>query len=136
MLPRPEDTETVCGKLDDAASSPSISFSRLLMRASSAAVEEAVEEALAKSLGAVPNNVGQHARYVLKRRIGKRYVHFAHHIGFTNSAHHEVSALNAELVASLFSAGRWGYEPPAILVRSHSRTRQRRPAYSIRCFKC
>ena len=77
------------------------------------------EEALAKSLGAVPNNVGQHARYVLKRRIGKRYVHFAHHIGFTNSAHHEVSALNAELVASLFSAGRWGYEPPAILVRSH-----------------
>ena len=50
---------------------------------------------------------------------GGRLVHFLHHIGTTSSTAHEASAVNGELSAMYVEAGRFGDEPPAIIVRSH-----------------
>jgi hypothetical protein len=77
------------------------------------------EEALAQQLGAVPNEIGQHARYELWKRVGYGLVHFLHHIGTTSSSAHESSAVNAELAAEFTEAARWGEEPPSVVVRSH-----------------
>lgn len=77
------------------------------------------EEDLAESLGAVPNEEGQYARYDLWKRVGKSLVHLLHHIGTTSSAAHESSALNAEFTAELVEAARWHREPPDYIVRSH-----------------
>lgn len=77
------------------------------------------EEQLAKALGAIPNEQGNFARWELWKRIGKHLAHFSHHIGTTSSAAHETSAVNAELASAFNEAGRWGHEPPAIIVRSH-----------------
>jgi hypothetical protein len=77
------------------------------------------EEQLAKALGAVASADGHHARWELWKRIGDRLAHFSHHIGTTSSAAHETSAVNAELASCFNEAGRWGHEPPAIIVRSH-----------------
>ncbi len=79
------------------------------------------EERLAKMLGAVPNDEGQHARYDLWKRLGVSGVlcHFLHHIGTTSSAQHEVSALNAEVAALWTDCARFGREPPMIVARSH-----------------
>lgn len=79
----------------------------------------AEEERLAARLGAVPNEQGQHARYELWMRLGENLVHFLHHIGTTSSSAHETSAINAELAAMYTDAGRWGEEPPRVIVRSH-----------------
>lgn len=77
------------------------------------------EEQLAKRLGAIPNQEGQHARYDLWKRVGKALVHCLHHIGTTGSSAHEASAVNAELTAAYVEAARWGHEPPDYIVRSH-----------------
>lgn len=77
------------------------------------------EERLAKRLGAIPNEEGQHARYDLWLRVGGKLCHFLHHIGTTSSAQHETSALNAEWAAMNADAGRFGREPPRVVVRSH-----------------
>ena len=77
------------------------------------------EERLAKRLGAVPNDYGQHARWELWKRVGGGLVHLLHHIGTTSSSAHESSAVNAELSTSYVEAGRWDHEPPDCLVRSH-----------------
>jgi hypothetical protein len=77
------------------------------------------EERLVKQLQAVPNKQGQHARWELWMRIGGSLAHFLHHIGNTSSAAHETSAINAELSAIYTDAGRWGREPPMVVVRSH-----------------
>lgn len=80
------------------------------------------EEMLAQRLGAKPNELGQHARYDLWKRVGGTggpLVHLLHHIGTTASAAHESSAVNAELTASYVEAARWGREPPDYIVRSH-----------------
>lgn len=77
------------------------------------------EERLAERLGAVPNEYGQYARWELWKRVGDGLIHALHHIGTTSSSAHETSALNAELSASYNEAGRWGHEPPDIVVRSH-----------------
>jgi hypothetical protein len=78
------------------------------------------EERLAKQLGAVPNEEGQHARYELWKTIGTGHLaHFNHHIGTTSSSQHETSAVNAELVHAFVEAGRWRHEPPSVVVRSH-----------------
>lgn len=77
------------------------------------------EERLAERLGAVPNEDGQYARWELWKRVGTGLVHLLHHIGTTSSSAHETSALNAEMSAGYTEAGRWGYEPPDIWVRSH-----------------
>lgn len=84
------------------------------------------EEQLAQRLGAVPNELGQYARYDLWKRVGvdtKRVkaplVHLMHHIGTTSSAAHEASAVNAEITAEYVEAARWKREPPDYVVRSH-----------------
>jgi hypothetical protein len=78
------------------------------------------EEQLAKALGAIPNADGQHARWELWKQIGGHgLIHFTHHIGTTSSSAHETSAVNAELASAFNEAGRWGNEPPQIIVRSH-----------------
>ena len=80
------------------------------------------EEALAKRLGAIPNEEGQYARWELWKRLEGQHgglVHFLHHIGTTSSGQHETSALNAEIAAIYTDCGRYGKEPPRIVVRSH-----------------
>lgn len=95
------------------------------------------EEQLAKRLGAVPNDEGQHARYDLWLRVGTDtkkvrapLVHLLHHVGTTGSAAHEASAVNAELTAEYVEAARWGHEPPNYVVRSH---RHRSIAVDLDC---
>jgi hypothetical protein len=77
------------------------------------------EEALAKRLGAVANEDGQFARWELWLRIGGHLCHFLHHIGTTGSAAYEATAVHKELTESFVEAGRWGDEPPQVIVRSH-----------------
>lgn len=78
------------------------------------------EERIAAELEAIPNKEGQHARWELWKRVGDGgMAHFSHHIGTTGSSQHETSALNAELAALFVEAGRWGHEPPEVVVRSH-----------------
>lgn len=80
------------------------------------------EERVAASLGASPNEDGQHARYDLWLRMGGPkgpLVHFLHHIGTTGSSAYEATAVHKELVESYVEAGRWGDEPPQAIVRSH-----------------
>lgn len=80
------------------------------------------EDEVAEALGAVPNAVGQYARYDLWKRVGTPdgpLVHLLHHIGTTSSAAHEASAVNAELTAEYVEAARWGRKPPDFIVRSH-----------------
>lgn len=77
------------------------------------------EERLAKALGAVKSEHGNHARWELWKHVGNYLCHFTHHIGFTSSATHETSAVNAELALMFTEAGRWGHKPPAIICRSH-----------------
>jgi hypothetical protein len=82
----------------------------------------AEEERLAKELNAVPNEDGQHARWELWKRIGQgkgHLCHFLHHIGTTGSTAYESTALHKEMVESFVEAGRWGDEPPQVIVRSH-----------------
>jgi hypothetical protein len=77
------------------------------------------EERLAKSLGAIPDEQGRHARYELWARVGKGLVHIMHHIGTTGSSHYESTAIMKELTESYAEAGRWRREPPDVVVRSH-----------------
>lgn len=77
------------------------------------------EERLGKRLGAVPNEVGQSARYDLRARLGEGLIDFGHHIGVTSSSQHESSAVNAELIRAYVEASRWGTEAPDMVVRSH-----------------
>jgi hypothetical protein len=77
------------------------------------------EERLAKRLGAVPTNEGQYSRNEIWLKMGDHIIHAAHHIGTTASSAHETSAVNAELTAMFTESGRWGHEPPSVIVRSH-----------------
>lgn len=80
------------------------------------------EERLAQALGAVPNEAGQHARWELWKRIGPgsgHLCHLLHHIGVTGSAAYESTAVHKELTEAFVEAGRWGDEPPQVIVRSH-----------------
>jgi len=77
------------------------------------------EEALAKSLGAIPNEYGQYARYDLWKKVGKSLVHILHHIGTTGSQAYESTAVHKELMDSYTEAARWHQRPPDIIVRSH-----------------
>ena len=51
------------------------------------------EENLAKRLGAIPNEEGQHARWDLWKMCGPKLVHFLHHVGTTSSAAYEACLL-------------------------------------------
>lgn len=77
------------------------------------------EEAVARALGAVPSEDGQYARWELWHRIGGDLVHLLHHIGTTGSSAYEATAVHKELTESFVESGRWGDEPPRVVVRSH-----------------
>lgn len=77
------------------------------------------EETLAKTLGAIPNDIGQHARHELWMKCGDGLLHFLHHIGTTGSSAYESTAVYKELVEAYVESGRWGDEPPQCIVRSH-----------------
>jgi len=77
------------------------------------------EEELARSLGAIPDEVGRFARYELWVRVGHGMVHLTHHIGTTGSMHYESTAPMRELAEAYVEAGRWGDETPDVVVRSH-----------------
>jgi hypothetical protein len=77
------------------------------------------EEQVAKELGAIPNDVGQHARWELWKMVGNGLVHASHHIGTTGSNHYESTAVHKELVEAFTEAGRWDQRPPDVIVRSH-----------------
>lgn len=77
------------------------------------------EEMLARRLDAIPNAEGQHARWELWHRVSGHLVHFMHHIGTTGSAAYEATAVHKELTESFVESGRWGDQPPQIVVRSH-----------------
>jgi hypothetical protein len=78
------------------------------------------EEALARSLGAVPDEEGHYARFELWFRMANGgLVHCMHHIGTTGSAAYEATAVHKELAEAYVEAGRWGDEPPQVVVRSH-----------------
>jgi len=78
------------------------------------------EELLAKRLGAVPDETGNHSRYDLNIRIGEDcMVNALHHIGTTGSQHYETTAVTKELTEAFTEAARWGDEPPDVVVRSH-----------------
>jgi hypothetical protein len=77
------------------------------------------EETLARTLGAVPNEDGQFARWDLWLRVGGHLTHFLHHIGTTGSSAYEATAVHKEMTEEFVEAGRWGVEPPQVVVRSH-----------------
>jgi hypothetical protein len=80
------------------------------------------EEILAESLGAIPDEHGNHARNDLWLRIGGEngcLIHFAHHIGTTGTTHYESSAVNKELIEEFNEACRWNYQAPDVVIRSH-----------------
>ena len=80
------------------------------------------EETLAKLLGAHPNDQGNYSRYELWLRFGEKndvLAHFLHHIGSTGSQAYESTAVHKELSEAYTEAGRWGRQPPNVIVRSH-----------------
>lgn len=78
------------------------------------------EEEIAKHLCAVPDENKKHSRWEMWYRMGKKYlVHLTHHIGSTNSAAYESTAVYKEAVEAYNEAGKWRLEPPDVVVRSH-----------------
>lgn len=77
------------------------------------------EEGLARSLGAIPDAIGNYARWDMWLRLSKYLLHFTHHVGTTSSASYESTAVYKELVEAYTEAGRWLNEPPDCVIRSH-----------------
>lgn len=77
------------------------------------------EEGLAKALGAIPDDKGNHARWELWLNIQGHLIHFTHHVGTTQSANYESTAVWKEMVEAYTESGRWLQEPPDMVVRSH-----------------
>ncbi len=77
------------------------------------------EERLAKSIGAIPDAEGRHARYELWLQLGEGLIHATHHVGATGTSHYESTAVLKELIEAYTEAGRNRDTPPDIVVRSH-----------------
>ena len=78
-----------------------------------------LEENLAKHLGAVPNEVGQHARWDMWVNMGGMYVHLLHHIGTTSSMAYESTALFKEYNEFCADSARWQRPAPSVILRAH-----------------
>lgn len=96
------------------------------------------EETLARSLGAIPNDEGQFARFDLWIEVAGCLGHILHHVGTTGSQAYESTAVHKEIVEEFTEAGRWDQQPPDFVVRSHrhrymftAMSTARGPAYSI-----
>ena len=77
------------------------------------------EEGLAKSLGAIPDENKNYARWELWMKMNGNLIHFSHHIGTTQSANYESTAPYKEYIEALTDAARWHNQPPDVIVRSH-----------------
>lgn len=77
------------------------------------------EERLAQSLHAVKDEDGRSARWEIYFKIKKSLIHVSHHIGIAGSMAYETSALSRELAEAYLESGRWGNEPPDVIIRSH-----------------
>jgi len=83
------------------------------------------EESLARQLGAIPaivNDRKTYARWDMWMDFGQNnrsLIHFTHHVGTSNSAAYESTAVYKELVEAYNEAGRFGDEPPDAVIRSH-----------------
>ena len=78
------------------------------------------EEALGKSLGAIPNRDGQYVRWDLWKRMGGgKLAHFLHHIGTTGSQAYEATAVGKELTEEFIEAAKWRREAPDCACESH-----------------
>ena len=77
------------------------------------------EEALAKRLGAIPNQYGQYAQWRVCLRVGRGLVLISHHIGRTSSAAYETSAPQRALLNAIYRAAKADREMPDVVVRSH-----------------
>lgn len=77
------------------------------------------EETLAGTVGAIPDNTGNHARWDMWARIDSRLAHITHHIGTTGSMAYETTALMKEYSEACAEAGRWRLQIPDWVVRSH-----------------
>ena len=77
------------------------------------------EEGLAKALGAIPDEIGNYARWEMWIKMGGKLINFSHHIGTTQSASYESTAPYKEYIEALTDAARWKNTPPDVIVRSH-----------------
>ena len=77
------------------------------------------EERLARRLGAIPDELGNHSSYDLWLEVGHGLAHFTHHIGTTSRVAYETSALMGEFAEMLTDAGLNQRRPPDVVVRSH-----------------
>ncbi len=81
------------------------------------------EEQLAKMLNAKPTSKDKYKIYsrwdLWLRMGGGSLIHFTHHVGNTNSAAYESTAVYKELVEAFNEAGRWHDQAPDVCVRSH-----------------
>lgn len=80
------------------------------------------DERIAKRLGCIPNEDGQHARYDLWYRLGAPdgpLVHFLHHIGTVGTQAYESTALMKEYTEACIESARMGRQPPDVIVRHH-----------------
>lgn len=77
------------------------------------------EEGLAKALDATPDQIGNHARWDMWTKLDKYLLHFTHHVGTTQSASYESTAVWKEMVEAYTESGRWLHEPPDLVCRSH-----------------
>jgi hypothetical protein len=77
------------------------------------------EERLAAALGSIPDEDSRRARWEMYARMDPALVHVAHHIGTAGSMAYESTALSRELSEAYVEAGRWGHEPPDVIIRSH-----------------
>jgi hypothetical protein len=77
------------------------------------------EEGLARSLGAIADSKGNAARWEMWMKVQGHLIHFTHHVGTTQSASYESTAVWKEMVEAYTESGRWLQEPPDMVVRSH-----------------
>ena len=77
------------------------------------------EEGLARALGATPDEIGNYARWELWMKLNGSLIHFSHHIGTTNAAAYESTAVYKEMIEAYVDAARWRKQPPDVVVRSH-----------------
>ena len=77
------------------------------------------EESLAKSLGAIPDGIGNYSRYELVANLNGNLIHALHHIGTTGSTAYEATAPMRELDTAFSEAGRWDNRKYDVLLRAH-----------------
>jgi hypothetical protein len=77
------------------------------------------EELLSQQLPVRKTEHGRGTRIELRLRVGDALVDIQHHIAATGSSAFETTALQREFVIACEEAGRWGREPPDVLIRAH-----------------